>query len=181
MSMQSLEVPPLSRKQLFDSAALVRRQLRVTEDYLPIVQILELVLPKIIPEYFFDVLQREEMGPNHGLTVPSENAIYLRQDVYDNAVDGQGRDRFTAAHELGHYLHHKDVPIKFHRSATPLKAFRDSEWQANTFAAALLMPPERMALCKSLSEVADRFGVSLQAAATQNRVLHNMRVMGILN
>jgi len=179
--MQSLEVPPLSRKNLFDSAALLRQRLRVTDDYLPIVQILELVLPKVIPHYFFDVRGSEEMGSNHGLTVPADRAIYLREDVYERAVEGQGRDRFTAAHELGHYLHHLDVPIKFHRSTTRLKPYVDSEWQADTFAGALLMPPDRMRLCQSLAEVSERFGVSRSAAQKQNRVLNRIGIMEILN
>ncbi|MFT3881107.1 MAG: ImmA/IrrE family metallo-endopeptidase [Gemmatales bacterium] len=52
------------------------------------------------------------------------------------------RDNFTIAHELGHYVLHYypqkeklEVPIRFTRYGTGLV-----EWQANRFAAALLMP-----------------------------------------
>lgn len=181
MSFQSFEVPPRSRNEILGAANVVRKQLRVFEDYFPIIEVLELAMPEIFPGYVFGVKSCAEMGENHGLTVPGEHAIYLREDVYERAIEGRGRDRFTACHELGHYLLHLSAPIRFHRSSAPLKPYVDSEWQANTFAGGLMMPVERLAECRSLSEACERFGVTDKAAAYQNRVLAKNGKMGILN
>lgn len=48
------------------------------------------------------------MGAKHGETIPSENRIRIREDVYERACNGYGRDRLTMAHELGHLLLHRD-------------------------------------------------------------------------
>ena len=37
----------------------------------------------------------------------TENCIKIREDVYERAIKGYGRDRFTLAHELGHFLMHQ--------------------------------------------------------------------------
>ncbi len=181
MSMQSFEVPPLSREDLFSLARSVRATLKMNKDYLPVMHILEVVLPKMYPDYHFAVLGSAVMGNNHGLTVPSENAIYLREDVYDGAVAGNGRDRFTACHELGHYLLHRNVQMKFHRSTEKIKPYLDSEWQANTFASALLMDEGGMLTCRSIDEVMNRFGVSYAAATIRNKALSNLGKMSVLN
>src|SRR5690606_39240987 len=130
-----------SEAEIFEIAASIRRDLRITSDAFPIAHFLELGMPQIFKGFSFEPWSMEEMGTNHGLTIPAENKIVLREDVYEGMCRGVGRDRFTAAHEVGHYLMHRDVPIRFHRAeGTRLKAFVDSEWQANRFAGALLMP-----------------------------------------
>ena len=144
MSLQSFEVPPRSRNEILGAADVVRWRLQITDDRFPIMEVLELAMPEIFPGYVFGVKSHAEMGSNHGLTVPDEKAIYLREDVYERAIDGRGRDRFTACHELGHYLLHLNAPIRFHRSTAPLKPFVDSEWQANTFAGGLMMPAAKL-------------------------------------
>lgn len=76
------------------------------------------------------------------------------------------RDRFTVAHELGHYYLHSD------QGDRPIIAYRKGstriEWEANWFAAALLMPREKFkaecARTKNLAVIAARFGVSTDAA-----------------
>lgn len=166
MSGPSCEVPGKSAKQIFAIAEGIRRDLKIQSDSFPIVELLELIMPRAFPGFVFEVRDRSEMGNNHGLTIPKENAIVLRDDVYDGACEGKGRDRFTAAHELGHYLMHRDLPIQFHRAGT-LAAYKDSEWQANTFAGALLMPRSGLMTCRSIDEVSVRFQVSPDAARVQ--------------
>lgn len=181
MSGPSCEVPPRSQDNVFGVAMGVRRQLGIQGDAFPIVEVLEFVMPRAFPGFALEVAEKHEMGPNHGLTIPGENVIRLRVDVYDGLVAGMGRDRFTASHELGHYLMHRDVPIKFHRAEHGnLPKFRDSEWQANRFAGALLMPTDKMVTCRSLAEVVDRFQVSRDAAEVHNRILASRNLMRIL-
>jgi Zn-dependent peptidase ImmA (M78 family) len=181
MSGPRCEVPPLSGSQIAQIANSIRRDMKIQADGFPLVQFLELAMPRIFPGFALEVGTKDEMGLNHGLTIPIEKVIRLREDVYDGLTRGVGRDRFTAAHELGHYIMHRGVPIVFHRAEHgELKTFKDSEWQANTFAGDLLMPREAFMTCESLEEVARRFGVSLQAAAVQNKKLTKFG-MKILN
>lgn len=86
---------------------------------------------------------------------------------------GIERDRFTIAHELGHYVLHYLWPKQNGKPVTAVEARRYGsgrvEWEANWFAAAFLMPAEpfRTAweeLGGILGEVAGRFGVSTEAA-----------------
>lgn len=51
-----------------------------------------------------------------------------------------GRMSFTCAHELAHYCFNHDGHIDVHGGGAVLKADSDDEYQANTFAASLLMP-----------------------------------------
>ena len=87
-------------------------------------------------------------------------------DVYLSAFTGPLRDRFTLAHELGHYFIHSNqgaIPIRASRKGTgPI------ETEANWFAAALLMPKEDFStLAKSLNRdanaLAGHFQVSVRA------------------
>ncbi len=98
-----------------------------------------------------------------------------------NAHHHPNRRRFTIAHELGHFLLHRedarffiDAAPVFFRSDAATKATRDQEIAANTFAAELLMPEAtlRAVMHEDLIDVfddiairrlADRFGVSTQA------------------
>ena len=97
---------------------------------------------------------------------PHDYTIYL--SPYTTPL----RDNFTIAHELGHvilhYSHRRDeladsLPLHFARYGTdPL------EWQANRFAAALLMPKEDVRkefgrVHGDLGLLAGRYGVSVPA------------------
>jgi len=182
MSGPACEVPPLSQNDVFEIAMGVRKQLGIQIDSFPIVQVLEFVMPQVFPGFNLEVAEHEEMGINHGLTIPTENVIRLRIDVYEGLVEGRGRDRFTAAHELGHYLMHRNVPIQFHRAENgQLPPFKNSEWQANRFAGALLMPIDKMKQCRTLQEVMERFDVSWDAARVHNDILARKDMMKILS
>lgn len=84
------------------------------------------------------------------------------------------RDRFTIAHELGHYFLHSrqgEIPLIATRRGTGRV-----EWEANWFAAGMLMPERQFkASCKRHGDDTDRvaadFGVSLEAAKTRRASL----------
>ncbi len=83
------------------------------------------------------------------------------------------RDRFTVAHELGHFFLHAWMGQR------PLKAARNgsdrAEWEANWFAAGLLMPKAKFKAAhkekRSLSWLADKFDVSEHATKIRCSVL----------
>lgn len=99
-----------------------------------------------------------------------------------NALHHRNRQRFTTAHEIGHYILHKfDIHVDkgfqmVLRDKKSSGATDSLEIEANQFAAELLMP-ERMIRCdavkylrdfendEGLSEIATRYGVSAQAMA----------------
>lgn len=105
----------------------------------------------------------------------SENSEHY---IIYNKNEGTLRQRFTIAHELGHFILHKDSGVFVDRKSTAL--YRNSssatgevlkEREANAFAAALLMPKEMLEKeLSSLSEsedivetLADKFKVSKPA------------------
>lgn len=100
--------------------------------------------------------------------VPDTVTLIIRESVYNDACRGVPRALFTVAHELGHLaLGHRRT---FNRdTSSEFRCYEDSEWQANTFAGAFLMP---LALIKefnvtTVSKMMITFGVSAQAAKTR--------------
>ncbi|MEI9968612.1 MAG: ImmA/IrrE family metallo-endopeptidase [Terracidiphilus sp.] len=105
----------------------------------------------------------------------------LSEQTYELLQVDHVRARSTVAHESGHACLHTDQIIRlggmslisqvaFHRERYPHQAFEDTEWQANAFGSALLMPAEGVARLftrlsrQSASALADKFGVSLESA-----------------
>ncbi|NLK87794.1 MAG: ImmA/IrrE family metallo-endopeptidase [Clostridiaceae bacterium] len=145
--------------------------------FFPIVEFIELILPKIDPGFELEILTREEMGTKHGLTLPDKKCIRLREDVYIRACNNEGRDRLTLAHEVGHYFLHDSSSVQHARlqPGEEIKAFEDPEWQASAFAGELLVPAH---LAKGLrpADIAYMCGVSNEAALMQyNKIPGNNR------
>ncbi len=113
--------------------------------------------------------------------------VRLRDDVWRLIESGDGRARFTLAHELGHVFLHKDEILAggvVYRDAAcipsealqpGMKIYESPEWQANVFASAFLMPRDAVqkwidyVRCEdpemvSIASMAEHFGVSYQAA-----------------
>lgn len=99
-----------------------------------------------------------------------------------NSAQHENRQRFTIAHELGHYLLHKGTKVHFdedfridYRDATSSEATKREEVEANGFAAALLMPqrilmrdwlrlePDDKDIPDALAALAKRYRVSQKA------------------
>ena len=139
----------------------------------PVVRFLEHILPILIPDFQLEIVPKEEMGNKHGETYPSKNLIRIREDVYINAVEGNGRDRLTIAHEIGHLLLHDDDSIALCRLEPneKLKRYEDPEWQADAFGGELLAPSYLIQGLTS-AEVQVKCGVSEAAANVQLRTLY---------
>jgi IrrE N-terminal-like domain len=107
--------------------------------------------------------------------------IVLSERTHDLLLVGHVRARSTVAHEAGHACLHTGQIIRlhgmsltshvaFHREKSPHDACQDTEWQANAFGSALLMPAEGVERIfarlgrQSASAVAEHFGVSLESA-----------------
>lgn len=164
--MPNIIAEPLSIKQIREITNVLRQ---ITDcnnkKCFPVVEFLESFLPSIDPEFTLIIEDVNSMGSCHGLACPEEKCIKLREDVYEKAIQGSGRDRFTVAHELGHYLLHDNSHVTLARveKNKKIEAFRNPEWQANTFAAELLVPLNLIDT-QNIYEIAKVFGVSNQVA-----------------
>ena len=96
--------------------------------------------------------------------------IAVREDI-----TSEGRKRFTLAHEIGHFVQHRTKESNFQCSYSDISDYHNSklEIEANEFASFLLMPPDVFRSFEesntfthhSIISLADRFGVSREAAA----------------
>lgn len=86
-------------------------------------------------------------------------------DIFISNFTGPLRDRFTIAHELGHYILHSEIGKK---KITVARHGSDRlEWEANWFAAGFLMPATKfkaeMKINSATSYLASKFCVSPSA------------------
>ena len=107
------------------------------------------------------------MKGRYAEALPQRNLMRIREDVYINASNDIGRDRFTLAHEVGHFILHGEGRVALARTNEEnIPAYRKPEWQANTFAGELLIPAH-LIKGKSEDNIAEICKVSLQAARIQ--------------
>jgi hypothetical protein len=121
-----------------------------------------------------------------------EFVVVLSPDTYKGLEDGIPRARFCLAHEIGHLvLHPRDLmrlaaiphesPALSRRQTSNHAAYLDTEWQANAFAAALLMPAVGIvSLERSVGTLVPlhlqaRFEVSAEAAEIRLRTFRERR------
>lgn len=165
-------VPPRSRGDIRSTALLIRDVLDLSNG-VKMAHFLDIVVPQIIPDFYFEVKEVSEMGEDHARTFPDGCRMEIRRDIYDNAsmltpdsCDLYGRDNFTLAHEFGHLILHKGATSYARgRAQRNHKVYEDSEWQADTFAAEFLMPFDKMAEINSVYELQRRYLVGYQAAS----------------
>lgn len=119
-------------------------------------------------------LSYEAMDDNISGYIERTNGTYR---IVVNSTHAPTRQRFTAAHELGHYIYHRDL---LGEGVGDNRAYRTEgtnrpnanirpihERQANSFAANVLMPRHRLTdvAGESTAALAARFNVSQQAMA----------------
>ena len=161
---RGLLVAAASTRALWDFAEKVR-SVFVGEAHVcfPIMDVLEFRLPAIEEGFHLEVCSLAEMGVEEGLVIANFKCIKLREDVYEGAWNDVGRDRFTACHELGHYLLHRQVAIaRIRDDSHPV--YRDAEWQADTFAGGLLMSTRHLAQLGCADAAAAQCGMTPMAA-----------------
>ena len=118
--------------------------------------------------------------------------ILASEHTYHRLEAGHPRAGYFVAHELGHCLLHTDQLVRlaqmpthqqaaFHRGRADHRPYEDTEWQANGFASALLMPARGIStieqVCNRLSPslIAARFGVSMEAAGYRIKLYQERR------
>jgi Zn-dependent protease with chaperone function len=153
------------------------------------VSVREILMPEGVPdlELFlgelerfgitYDVVDDGYLPPGVEATcLPEKRLIYITASTYDSIVRNEDRARFTIFHELGHLLlaHSRS----FHRDTTlDFPIWENSEWQADQFAAELLMPLDviRAKNLTTAGELRKEFGVSHSAASIRLAKLRGRR------
>lgn len=161
---RGIVVPPMSTENLRGFAEKVRSAF-VEEDEVefPIMDIIEFRLGVVFDGFYIDIRDKESMGEDEGRVIGGTKGLALREDVYEGAWKRNGRDRFTACHELGHFLMHRTITMARTREDTD-KIFCDAEWQADTFAGTLLMSSRHLGKFTDPDNAADSCGMTEGAA-----------------
>lgn len=162
---KGLLVAGTSTRMLWNFAEKVR-SIFVSESEVcfPIMDVLEFRLPVLEEGFHLEVCSYAEMGAEEGLVVAGSTCIKLREDVYEGGWNDVGRHRFTACHELGHYFLHRRVAMARVRDDNH-PVYRDAEWQADTFAGALLLSSKHLVLLGTQDAAAVQCGMTPMAAA----------------
>jgi Zn-dependent peptidase ImmA (M78 family) len=157
-------VPPMSTEAIREFADKVRTAFVVdTQVEFPIMDVLEFRMAKLLEGFHIDIRDKQSMGGDEGRVIAGKNVVVLREDVYEGAWSGNGRDRFTASHEFAHFLLHRTVTMARVRDDSD-KIYCDAEWQADTFAGTLLMSPRHLHRFKDAEDAAEACRISLPAA-----------------
>ena len=166
--MQKVSVEPMSRERIRQLTKKFRNIFGLEEVLnFPILQFIECILPELGLD--FEVVPVDELGNAYGVTHTKKGVMSIREDVYNRAVNGSARDRFTLCHELGHFLLHTPERVNFARGEVP--TYMDPEWQANVFAGELMAPYE-LVKDMSIAEIAEKCGMSFSAAQVQYNNYH---------
>lgn len=181
---------PFSYRKLEKRAAYVRQRLGMSPH--------EAVAPLKLFECLDDITIERRSGKllplRHGVISIEDSEGYAKYDkergilevlaseeTYYRLEQGHPRGTYFVAHELGHCVLHTEQLVRLaqipatqlaglHRARIEHKPYQDTEWQANAFAGALLMPAaglfalERKFGLLTVTDVANGFGVSQEAA-----------------
>lgn len=175
-------VKPMSFDAIEAAAEQLRKLLGMeTAARVQMINLIETVLPEVLPDYHFAVLPDDEMPGMDGLTALDSFTICLAEHTYIDLYDGDPDARQIAAHELGHLILHSHQQTALARRSHNDDTV-DPEWQADRFADAWLMPRAGVKRCTSAIEVAERFSVTIEAAKRRfdHIVLHEKDIQGEL-
>ena len=167
--MDSYRVEPKSRVELRAYARSFRKHLQLDNElYFPVVELLD-VMPDIFHGFSYEIVSDDELPQNvHADTDIVKGHIRIKESVYDAACAGEGRDRMTIAHEIGHYflIYYCAFRLERNFGGRKIRSFEDPEWQAKCFAGELLIPKHLTSEFVPC-EIAKRCGVSFDAAVVQ--------------
>jgi Zn-dependent peptidase ImmA (M78 family) len=130
-------------------------------------------IEEVIKQFPDIELRNEPMQPNYSGYFRNINGKWI---IGVNKLHHKNRQRYTLAHELGHYILHKDKNVDIVDTTFFRNNESDSiEYMANEFAAKLLMPEDKVRdfvdkqRIKNIGELAEKFGVS--ASAMKYRII----------
>lgn len=161
----SVRVVARSKDQIKAAAKQIRAMLKIRVPKID----MEMLMESFINKGWIEVCEQDDprLTGKYALTYPDKDLILISEETYDAAVDGNGRARFTIAHEIGHFFLHRGQ-MSFARSSQGRhEIYEDAEWQADAFASYFLIDdsylPKRPFL-NTPAYISETFGTSYQAA-----------------
>jgi len=192
---------PRSYRNLERVAAIVRRKLNFQPDE----AIDALRLFESLDDIQIEPTSGKPIPLGYGVVELTDSEGYVKYDRDKHIIEVLGseetygwleqrhpRGGYFVAHELGHCMLHADQLLRlakmptadqaaFHRLKTEHKPYEDTEWQANAFASALLMPAVGLVALEkehgliSVADIVERFGVSSEAAGYRLELFETRR------
>lgn len=155
----------VTEEQLKTAAVCVRffSGLSLTEQFKPIL-VMENVLPKFDREFSLKIVARGEWFLTEEIPAcvePETHTVYLREDLYDSAVDGESFAIVTVTHEVAHYIYFlifgvpKDVEFE-EINGRKVSLSHEMEIKADALTE-LLFCPEKVNSGRSESEVLEAY------------------------
>lgn len=124
--------------------------------------------------YEYQVVEDDKLSDNvYAETDLIQKKIYIKESVYNRAAEGSTRDRFTIAHEIGHIIMHTNRIIVCR--GEEIKKYEYPEWQADHFAAELLVPVFHINDL-SVEEIADKYKVSKKVAQIRKNRANSLKI-----
>ena len=158
-----------SRKDLRNIANILRSHLGLKDTlWMPIVELLD-IFSELFDDFSYEIVSDNELPANtHADTDIRTGHIRIKESVYERACNGEGRDRMTIAHEIGHYFTLCFCGFKLQRNfdMATVKPFNDPEWQAKCFAGEFMIS-NRLTQNMKPKEIVEACGVSFDAADYQ--------------
>lgn len=150
-------------------------------DYIqfPVMFFWEQIIPEIFENYRFLYVEDDELKVLEAYTDHNLKLVKVKISVYLNALNGSSKDLFTIAHEIGHLFLHDGEAIIFARTNERFPAYKSAEWQANYFAAEMLMG-SHLIVDMPIDEIMKKCNVSKKSAEIQLRHATTEREKGRL-
>ena len=162
-----------TRLELRQLAMVLRKKLGLENElWIPIVELLD-VLAEVFSDFSYEIVEDSELSNGtHGEIDIRTGHIKIRESVYLRASNGEGRDRMTLAHEVGHYftICFCGFTLRHNFNHQEVRPFNDPEWQAKCFAGEFMIP-YHLTGDMTAPVIVEACGVSLEAAEYQ----HNHR------
>lgn len=137
--------------------------LSLTERFKPVF-VMENVLPKFDREFSLKIVARGEWFLTEEIPAcvePETHTVYLREDLYDSAVDGESLAVATVTHEVAHYIYFlifgvpRDVAFE-EINGRKVSRFYEMELKADALME-LLFYPEKVNSGRSESEILEAY------------------------
>lgn len=155
----------VTEEQLKTTAVCVRlfSGLSLTEQFKPIL-VMENVLPKFDRKFSLKIVARGKWFLTEEIPAcvePETHTVYLREDLYDSAVDGESLAVATVTHEVAHYIYFlifgvpRDVAFE-EINGRKVSRFHEMELKADALME-LLFCPEKVNSGRSESEILEAY------------------------
>ena len=158
-----------SRSDLRNLANKLRQHLGLENRlWIPIVELLD-IFTTIFDDFTYEIAPDSKFSRGiHAETDVRNGHIKIKESVYNRASNGEGRDRMTIAHEIGHYFTLCFCGFKLQKTFTTknISAYQQPEWQAKCFAGEFMIS-RKLTQEMSPKQIAKACGVSLDAANYQ--------------